>query len=410
MIVVVPDEVLGAFARVVSGDPSSSPTGIISGRWLDGRDCLRVSAQSGNGNAPVGVWVGQAEWNSSREAVIERSTQLGVVLVCDNTSGTATCFVLDSGEWVQVQLEVVRLEADYQKRQQGLFDVGYLRDRQVAVIGLGSGGGLIAAQLARCGIGRFQLVDFDRLEVHNIARHVCTLDDLGRRKTTAVADLLRRTHPKVDVETFDINVLENVSALDEIVRVADLVVVATDSEASKSLINRACWRTGTPAVYGAAYDRGFGGDAFRCVPPDDACYSCFQEQVGDVFSSAPHMGEVDYASIKDPTRFFAEPGLGIDIAFLSLLASKMALLTLLRGTQSRLVDWPANYVMWGNQAEWAFDKPLQALFVDIPPFARCPVCDSDRYLADALGEDLSRDEIDARAKQVLNSAKIVSRS
>jgi molybdopterin/thiamine biosynthesis adenylyltransferase len=400
MFVVVPEDVVIARAQSASEH--------LFGHWLDGRDCLRIASEAGNTDAPVAIRVTEVEWRTSRGAAQERGAALGIILVCDAATRTASCFALESGEWVGVAVDVVRLEADYHKRQQGLFDVGYLHDRTVAVIGLGTGGGLIATQLARCGVGRFSLVDFDRLEVHNIARHVCTMDDLGRRKTAAVGDLLERIHPKVHVETFDMNVLEDGARLEEIVGGADLVVAATDSEASKSQINRICWRRGVPSVYGAAYDRGFGGDAFRCIPPREACYNCFQLQVADMFDSAPRFSEIDYASIKDPTRFFAEPGLGIDIGFLGLVASKLALLTLLHGTPSQLPDWPSNYVMWGNQPGWAFDAPLQALFVPVARLSNCSVCNPVGYVEAAIGEHLTRDEIDARARSLLDSAETIS--
>src|SRR5579864_4911927 len=195
MFVVIPEGLVQTWLA------AAPPTGPVFGQWLDERDCLRLAAASSETTPQVGIWVSQAEWDTSASAVRLRLGQQPLLLVCDTTTGRVTCFTSETGTWRQVPSDVVHLEADYHKRQQGLFDVGYLRDRTVAVIGLGTGGGQIAAQLARCGVGHFRLVDFDRLEVHNIARHVCTLDDLGRRKTAAMADLLRRIHPAVEVQT-----------------------------------------------------------------------------------------------------------------------------------------------------------------------------------------------------------------
>ena len=49
------------------------------------------------------------------------------------------------------------------------------------------------------------------------------------------------------------NILEQPELLEQTVEGSDLVVAATDSEATKLQINQECWARGVPAVYGAAY-------------------------------------------------------------------------------------------------------------------------------------------------------------
>jgi hypothetical protein len=208
----------------------------------------------------------------------------------------------------------------------------------------------------------------------------------------------------VESRIFTCNVLQDRSLFLEAIDGVDLVVAATDSEASKNLINRICWQQGIPVLYGAAYDRAFGGEVFRGVPPDGACYACLQASMSDFFDNAPRTSEIDYASIEDPTRFMAEPGLGIDVGFIGMLLAKMALLTLLRGTKSRLEDYTADYVMWGNSAVWAFSQPLQALFIEVNRQPGCEVCDPAGYAAAHL-PGLSAEDIDRRADQLLASAR-----
>ena len=53
----------------------------------------------------------------------------------------------------------------------------------------------------------------------------------------------------------------------------------------------------------------------------------------------------------------------IDINLLAEIQAKMALLTLLRGTESKLKDFPCDLILWGNQAAWAFPEPLYCQFV-----------------------------------------------
>ena len=50
-------------------------------------------------------------------------------------------------------------------------------------------------ELAKAAVGSFALMDFDRLERHNVVRHACYLQDVGRLKTDAVADLVLGKNP-----------------------------------------------------------------------------------------------------------------------------------------------------------------------------------------------------------------------
>ena len=77
------------------------------------------------------------------------------------------------------------------KRNKGLIELDILADKRVLIIGLGSGGSPIAVEFAKAGVGQFALADFDRVELHNLSRHICTKNDLGRLKTDAVADAIK---------------------------------------------------------------------------------------------------------------------------------------------------------------------------------------------------------------------------
>lgn len=309
--------------------------------------------------------------------------------------------VYDDGTYTAADYDVVRLHADFASRLDGLFDTAYLADRVVTVIGLGTGGSIVATELAKNGVGHFRLVDYDRLETHNIARHVCGLHDIGRYKTRALADLLHDKHPAVHVEVHEFDILTDRGRLTRVVEGSDLVVAATDSETSKRLINQICWPRSIPAVYGAAYDRAFGGDVLRVVPPDTPCYECFFKEISELFDTAPKK-TIDYSSA-DPTKVVAEPGLGIDVAFVALILAKMALLTLLRGTRSVLEDLPSNYVMWGNRREWVFEYPLQSLFPDVAVNPTCSVCHREAYLARELG--MSEEEALAEGERLLEELR-----
>ena len=60
----------------------------------------------------------------------------------------------------------------------------------VAVCGLGGLGSNIATSLARAGVGRLILVDFDRVDLSNLHRQQYKAQQIGRRKTDALAENL----------------------------------------------------------------------------------------------------------------------------------------------------------------------------------------------------------------------------
>ena len=89
-----------------------------------------------------------------------------------------------------------------------------LRAAKVAVAGLGGLGSNIAVMLARSGIGKLLLVDFDVVDVTNLNRQMYFIPQLGRPKTEALAELLVQINPYTEYETVCTKVTpENVKEL-----------------------------------------------------------------------------------------------------------------------------------------------------------------------------------------------------
>ena len=87
-------------------------------------------------------------------------------------------------------MKYVPRKSELYTRSKGLLEVGALEAKKVLIVGLGSGGAPISVELAKAGVGHFILMDFDRIELHNIARHICGVNELGRLKVNAVKDAI----------------------------------------------------------------------------------------------------------------------------------------------------------------------------------------------------------------------------
>lgn len=66
------------------------------------------------------------------------------------------------------------------------------------IIGCGSVGSTVAELLARFGIEKFVLYDFDKVESRNIVNQMFFADDVGRPKVEAVRDLILKINPGIE--------------------------------------------------------------------------------------------------------------------------------------------------------------------------------------------------------------------
>ena len=71
----------------------------------------------------------------------------------------------------------------------------------VAVCGLGGLGSNVAISLARAGIGRLHLIDFDRVDISNLHRQQYGVSQLGMYKTEAMKQILSEIAPYCEVVT-----------------------------------------------------------------------------------------------------------------------------------------------------------------------------------------------------------------
>jgi tRNA threonylcarbamoyladenosine dehydratase len=79
-----------------------------------------------------------------------------------------------------------------------------LRSSFVVVAGLGAVGGYAAEALARAGVGRLRLVDFDKICSTNINRQIYALQStLGRQKTAVAAERISDINPDCRIDALD---------------------------------------------------------------------------------------------------------------------------------------------------------------------------------------------------------------
>lgn len=70
-------------------------------------------------------------------------------------------------------------------------------DARIHIIGCGSVGSTLAENLARCGVTKMTLWDFDTVEAHNIVNQMFRQQDIGKPKVEALRDILVDINPDI---------------------------------------------------------------------------------------------------------------------------------------------------------------------------------------------------------------------
>lgn len=73
----------------------------------------------------------------------------------------------------------------------------------VGIMGIGGLGSAVAVALARIGVGRMLLVDFDVVEPTNLNRQHYFIDQIGMAKTDALQETLARINPHLLIDVFN---------------------------------------------------------------------------------------------------------------------------------------------------------------------------------------------------------------
>lgn len=104
----------------------------------------------------------------------------------------------------------------------------------VAICGLGGLGSNIAISLARAGIGKLILVDFDCVDITNLHRQQYKANQIGMNKTDALSENLKEIAPYIELETHTERVAEENAS--HLLQDADIICEAFDNAEAKAML------------------------------------------------------------------------------------------------------------------------------------------------------------------------------
>jgi tRNA A37 threonylcarbamoyladenosine dehydratase len=122
----------------------------------------------------------------------------------------------------------------------GTENLNKLQNSHITIVGLGAVGSHVAEALCRAGIGNLKLVDFDKIEISNLNRHIhATESTLGLLKTEVVKSKLLDINPNCNIETLEVFV--HTDTMNSIIGgTTDILVDAIDALNPKVELLAAC--------------------------------------------------------------------------------------------------------------------------------------------------------------------------
>lgn len=85
----------------------------------------------------------------------------------------------------------------------------HLEKERILIVGVGSGGSLVALELAKAGIGTIIAADKDILEAHNCMRHVLGTNYIGMSKSAGLKDFLKTQAPMCNCIAIEDDIFKN---------------------------------------------------------------------------------------------------------------------------------------------------------------------------------------------------------
>ncbi len=114
-----------------------------------------------------------------------------------------------------------------------------LKNKKVAVFGIGGVGSFVVEALARTGVGHIVMIDFDDIVTSNINRQIhAHTETIGELKVDAMRDRIKLINP--DIEVTALPMLYNKDTLSILTDDIDYVVDAIDMVTSKLLLIEEC--------------------------------------------------------------------------------------------------------------------------------------------------------------------------
>ena len=286
-----------------------------------------------------------------------------------------------------------RVYEDIFKRVDKQDGLNRIKDKRVAILGLGALGSTIATELARSGIKDFLLVDYDKLAIENIGRHDLTLRDIDKYKVEAVKEKILDINPQARCRTVKSNVIDEMTKTLEMLPKYDIVVSALDDQEAKSTIDSTLIAAGKKVIFAGVFYNAIAG--FALVSEKKlGCFRC----LSTVMDEMARTGKIpDFAALVPKDVDYScglpsFPGGSINTHTVALLTARLAIDILLQKRELDERGYPYNFYLIGNQRlelnrNTFFEGYMDMKKYVLPGIEGCEICDG-KIILNTDEEDL----------------------
>ena len=144
----------------------------------------------------------------------------------------------------------------------------------VLIVGAGGLGSPVAIYLAAIGIGKIGVVDYDKVEISNLARQIVfSSKDINKAKSSTAIDKLKKINPNIKFKSYKKKL--SIKNINHIAKNFDLIVDGSDNFRTRFLINDYCFKYKKILVSGAISK--FEGQVytFNSSKKKSPCLRCF---------------------------------------------------------------------------------------------------------------------------------------
>lgn len=284
--------------------------------------------------------------------------------------------------------ELFEIQQAVFSRNSGILESAMMRNKAAIISGCGSVGSMVALELARAGVGNFVLIDNDTLAYHNLCRHQCGIQDVGKFKVNAVCERILQINPEARVATYPC-ILEDVGkeVFDVHCSPGALIIGCADNREGDVYGSTIACAYKIPFVSVGFWERASVGEVFYTIPMEGMpCYACPFERQSLAISNRTTVSRRRYTFEEDLAAVNFQPGISVDISYVTVIALKLILDLMNRAepgyiprllghlSQFTLICNTNNPELGGEQVE-IFSYPLQVTTsLKVNYQAPCPPC------------------------------------
>ena len=255
-----------------------------------------------------------------------------------------------------------------------------LKEKRIATAGAGGVGSEHLVTLARLGIGKFQISDFDEYEVHNFNRQAgAFMSTINQPKVDVMEKVILDINPEAKINSFPEGI--NEANVDEFLKDVDVYIDSLDFFAlqARKLVYRKCYEKNIPVVTAAPIGCGV---ALLCFTPESINYEEYfrfedcktenEQLVKFLIGLSPSLIQRSYLVDPSTSDFIAQkaPSLPMGVKLCGGAAASYVLKILLKRGDLVTAPWGMHFDAYKNKMvktwrPWGNRNPIQKLMFNI---------------------------------------------